>query len=223
MSWRQYRKIENGEFLLFGVDTCSGGGDSTACQVISKTKTDVPLVFHSQTTTSDFINELVRVLEAAFDLTKVKPVVALERNNGGSFLMDRVAAMNFGGKFDIFKMPNYGRENPADSVRLGWDTNSATRPKGLQELKDAVDKGILTIYDPLTIEELLSFVVVKTTSAMKAQAERGSHDDLVMALMIAWQLYMISAVTPVGTPQKDYSKYENYKQDVAYNDRGYLI
>lgn len=137
--------------------------------------------------------------------------------------MDRVAAMNFNGKFEIFRMPNYGRDNPSEGVRLGWDTNSATRSKGLQELKDVVDKGILIVYDALTIEELLSFIVVKTTSSTKAQAERGSHDDLVMALMIAWQLYMLSAVTKADATQKDYSKYENYKQDVAYNDRGYLI
>ena len=83
MSWKQYRKIENNEFLIFSVDTASGGADRTACQVISKTKVDVPLVFHSSVTTSDFIPELCRVAEKVYDLTKIKPVISLERNNGG--------------------------------------------------------------------------------------------------------------------------------------------
>jgi len=48
---------------------------------------------------------------------------------------------------------------------------------------------ILTIYDKITIEELYSFVVVRTTATVKAQAEQGMHDDLVMSLAIAWQLY----------------------------------
>jgi hypothetical protein len=46
----------------------------------------------------------------------------------------------------------------------------------------------------------------------------------VMALMIAWQMYMIAAITPTETmPKKDYSKYENYRQESVYNDRGYLV
>ena len=32
---------------------------------------------------------------------------------------------------------------------------------------------------------------VKTSASWKAQAEHGAHDDLVMALAIAWQLYQI--------------------------------
>ena len=59
----------------------------------------------------------------------------------------------------------------------------------LSDLKDMVDKGIATIYDRQTIEELFSFVIAKTSSSWKAQAEKGAHDDLVMALAGAWQLY----------------------------------
>jgi hypothetical protein len=191
MSWRQYRNIEKSEFLLFSVDTAAGGGDYTACQVMSKTKVDVPLVFHSKSTTSDFIPELSRVLERVFDFTGLKPVASIERNNGGAFLIDRLAGINYANKYDIFKMPKYGNVQEGDPALLGWLTSPATRPKMLQELKDAIEKQVFRIYDKQTINELLSFVVVQTSSYWKAKAEVGAHDDLVMALAIAWQMFQI--------------------------------
>ena len=220
MNWKQYREINKGEFLLFSIDTAAGGGDFTACQVISKTKIDVPLVFHSKTTTSDFINELVRVLELVFSTTGVRPVVALERNNGGSFLVDRLSALNFKGNYELFKMPKFGNINDElEETVYGWNMNSATRPKCLQELKDCIDKNLLKIYDKETIGELLSFVVMQSSSSWKAQAESGAHDDLVMALAITWQMYQICEV-PKTT--NDYSKYENYKQE-GYENKGLRI
>lgn len=189
--WSQYRKIEKGEFFVVAVDTCSGGGDFGPAQFLSKTKLDVPLVWHSNMTTADFIPELVRVLNKIYDITGVKPVVAIERNNGGAFLMDRLAGLNLLGKYMIFKMPTFGREDPAEAVKYGWDTNTATRPKMLQDLKSALDRRLFTVYHRQTIAECLSFVVVKTSSSWKAQAESGAHDDLVMSLAIAWQLYQI--------------------------------
>lgn len=209
--FRQYREIEKGEHIVVAVDTASGAGDYTAAQFLSKTRIDVPLVYQSKNTTADFIPDLSRVLDAIYDKTMLKPIVALERQNGGSFLIDRLAALNLKGKYEIFRMPTYGRVEPSDAVRLGWDTNTATRPKMLQELKEAIDKQALTVYDKPTINEMYSFVVVQTTSAWKAQAERGAHDDLVMALAIAWQMYQITPlrrleaafIPPVYKPSDD--------------------
>ena len=210
MSWRQYRKIEKNEFLLFSVDTAAGGGDYTACQVVSKTKIDAPLVFQSKTTTSDFIADLVRVLEAVSDFTGVKPVVSLERNNGGAFLIDRLAVLNYKGKYEVFKMPKYGVVNDQEETVFGWNMNTATRPKCLQELKDAIDHQAIKIYDSETVNECLSFVVMQSSSSWKAQAETGAHDDLVMSLAIAWQMYQICEPPKASA---DYTKWENFKQE----------
>src|SRR3989339_1123708 len=190
-NFRQYRAITKGEFVLCAVDTASGGLDYTAAQFLSKTKIDVPLVFHSKVTTSDFIPKLAEVLEKIYDTTNIKPIVAIERQNGGAFLVDRLAGINLRGKYEIFKMPNFGRDRAPDPVRLGGDTNTATRPKMLQDLKNAIDKKTLTIYDKLTINEMFSFVVMQTSSSWKAQAEKNAHDDLIMALAIVWQMYQI--------------------------------
>ena len=59
----------------------------------------------------------------------------------------------------------------------------------LSMLKECIDNKLLTIYDKPTVNEMFSFIVSQTSSSWKAQAEQGAHDDLIMALAIAWQLY----------------------------------
>jgi hypothetical protein len=74
--------------------------------------------------------------------------------------------------------------------KLGHDTNSATRPTMLAHLKDAIDNMLINIYDKMTIEEMFSFVVKLTPGGnWKAEAEVGAHDDLIMSLAGAWQMY----------------------------------
>jgi hypothetical protein len=124
---------------------------------------------------------LHEALERVFDITGTQPLVAIERANGGAFELDRLAALNRLGKYQIFRMP-------PDGLKLGWDTNLATRPKMLLDLKEMVDNRVLKIFDKATIEELFAFVKVRTSASIRAQAERGSHDDLVMALAIAVQV-----------------------------------
>ena len=186
---RKYRALMEGEFIVIGADTAAGGGDRCAAQFISKSNIDVPYVYHSDKTATEMTNEIYPILNKIYDDTGVKPVIAYERNNGGVFELERLATLNREGKFRIFTMPNYGKVENSEAVRLGWDTNSATRPAMLQQLKEVIDKKVLRIYDKATIEELFSFVVMKTSSSWKAQAESNSHDDLVMSLAIAFQLY----------------------------------
>jgi len=73
-----------------------------------------------------------------------------------------------------------------DTGKLGWDTNLGTRPKMLQEFKDAIEGELLHLYHRQTVNELFSFIIKPSG---KAEAEEGAKDDLVMALAGAWQLY----------------------------------
>jgi hypothetical protein len=187
--FRQYRDFQQGEFIVVAADTSSGLGDYCAAQFISKTKIDAPLVYHSKTIATEMTNVLYPTLEKIFDVTGVKPVIAYERNAGGTFEIERLATMNRLGKYTMFKMPTMGQVNPSEPVRYGWDTNTATRPAMLSQLKEAIDNKLLTLYDKITIEEMYSFIVSRTSVSVKAQAEHGTHDDLVMSLAIAWQLY----------------------------------
>ena len=180
------RQFEKSEQVVVGVDTSAGGGDYTTAQFLSRWKIDVPLVIHTNQSITAVTPIIHQELEKIYETTGVQPVVAYERNNGGVFEMERLGILNRNGKYKLFIMPSYGSTNNSDSTKIGWDTNTATRPKMLQDLKESIDKQLITLYHKPTINELFTFIVSKSG---KPEAEKNSHDDLIMALAIAWQLY----------------------------------
>lgn len=194
-AFRRYRQWQPDEFVLVYADTSWGGMDYSAAQFMSKDSIDVPLVYHQQGLASDMTPLLHQELERIFDITKVKPVVSYERNNGGVAELERLRSLNRLGKYRIYtQYSNIGMTDgtdTADNAKLGHDTNSGTRPGMLAALKDAIDNKLIRLYDKLTVDEMFSFVIKQTTSgAWKAQAENGAHDDLIMSLAGVWQMYL---------------------------------
>lgn len=188
--FKQFRKFEPNEFIVVGADTSMGGVDYSAAQFLSKTNLDVPLVYHSRKTTSYMTNELLPVLEKIHDETNVPPVIAYETNNGGSFELERLAQLNRLNKFRVYmQRRGIGTLDDPSPKKYGWTTSSATRPVMLQDLKEAVDNQLIRIYDETTITEMFAFIINQTSTSWRAQAEEGAHDDLIMSLAIAWQLY----------------------------------
>lgn len=189
--FRRYRDLGLGEFIVVGCDTSMGCGDNSVAQFMSVTKLDVPLVWSSGSSAVEMTNEIWPEFERIYDKTKIKPTVAYERNNGGTFEMERLAGLNRNGKYDIFQMPQVGNVDNAEARKLGWDTNTATRPAMLVALKELIDNKLVRIYDTQTIEEMFAFINVHTSTSYKAQAEKNAHDDHVMSLAIANQLRLM--------------------------------
>jgi hypothetical protein len=190
--FRRYRQWNRDEFILCYADTSWGGEDYCAAHFLSKDTIDIPLVYHQQGLASDMTPRLHMELERIFDITKVKPVVSYERNNGGVAELERLKALNRDGKYRIYTQ--YKGVGTVDATetdsKMGHDTTRFNREGMLALLKDAIDNQIITIYDKLTIEEMFSFIVAKSASgSWKAQAEQGAHDDLIMSLAGVWQMY----------------------------------
>ncbi len=196
---------------MVGGDTAMGANDYSVAQFLSKTKLNVPLVWHSRQTTTVMVNEIVPAMERIHDITGKAPVIALERNFGGAFEMDRLSTLNRAGKFKLYmEKQGIGSIDNPDLHKYGYTTSSATRPKMLEDLKQAIDTHALQLYDEQTINELFSFIVVQTSSAWKAQAEKNAHDDLVMALAIAWQMYQTER-EPVSNQQVTPNNFSKYR------------
>lgn len=127
-------------------------------------------------------------LEKIHRETGVRPVVAYETNNGGVFELQRLATLNRDGHWIMYQQKsNVGTtEVVENTIKYGFNTNSATRPAILQILKEAIDNQLINIYDKPTISEMFSFIIKPNG---RPEAEQSSHDDLVMSLAIAWQMY----------------------------------
>lgn len=196
MSFRRYRPYKRGEFIIVACDTSSGGGDYSCGQFLSKSNLDVPTVYHSQITATEMTPHIAVELTKIYNETGVKPIVAYETNNGGVFELERLATLNREGNWRMYEMKSSvgTTKTTSESGRYGFNTNSATRPAMLQLLKEAVDNQLIQIYDKPTINEMFSFIIKPNG---RPEAEQSAHDDLVMSLAIAWQMYQTEE--PINT------------------------
>jgi hypothetical protein len=196
--FRRYRDYAKGEFIIVAADTSSGGNDYSCAQFLSKTNLDVPVVYHSKVTATEMTPLIAIELEAIYKQTGVKPVVAYETNNGGVFELQRLATLNRNGNYTMYMQKTIGTLDGLETTqKYGFSTNSATRPAMLQLLKEAIDNQLLTIYDKPTINEMFAFIIKPNG---RAEAESGAHDDLVMSLAIAWQMYQTENQLSVKKP-----------------------
>lgn len=187
--FRLYRPIERGEFFVVAVDCAQGGIDANFGQFLSKTKTDVPLVFEKKCVAAEMTPIIHEALEWLYSLTGVEPVVAFERQMGGVSALSNLQTLNRNGHYRIFQRRKLGTiEGEQLTDTIGWDTNAQTRPQMLGDLKQAIDNKLIQIYDKTTVDELGKFIINKRG---RAEAAPNCHDDAVMSLAIAWQIYQV--------------------------------
>lgn len=218
---KEFRDLKQGEQIYVGVDTADGCGDYCVAQMFSSKHFDFPMVLAMPDIATVFTDELFPILEYINDCTGLQPLVAYERAKGGACELDRLARLNKKGKYEIFRMPI---QDPVTGVitkadRLGWDTNSATRPQILSHLKEAIDNRLIRIYDIETLNECFSFVRVQHSNAIKAEAEKNAHDDRVMSAAIAYEMYL--QYPDLGREQTGLAKQMQKYQRRIQNSGGY--
>ena len=111
-----------------------------------------------------------------------KPVLAVENNGLG------IAVLN---KLEELRYPNlYFQKTPTGQKRPkpGWSTNAVSRLAAIGELVTAIrDESLITRFKPQVLE-MMNFYWKPTKEGSRPEAARGTHDDLVMSLVIAYQM-----------------------------------
>lgn len=187
MSFYQFRKIEAGEWFIVCADCSQGGNDFNSCSFFSTKHLDFPLEYHSQGVAANMTDAVHPVLEKLFDVTGVQPLVAFEQNNGGISEMERLKTLNRLNKYSLYTMRVYGNATEEkDTNKLGFSTNTATRPILLGDYKKAFDGKAFRIYYDKSIAEHFTFIIGKTG---KPEHANKKHDDTVFSKAICWQLY----------------------------------
>lgn len=184
---RLYRQPKKGEFFVVGGDCAQGGSDSNFVQFLSKDSIDIPLVLQMSGVAASMTPVLHQTLEWLYDKTGVQPIVALERNNGGSSEMERLRLLNRLQKYRLYTYRKLGTvKGEQQTETLGFTTDSVSRPRMIGDWKEAFDTQQVIIYDEETIKQHRTFIVNKSN---RPEAAPNTHDDAVMSAAIAWQLY----------------------------------
>lgn len=136
-------------------------------------QSEVCAVIHSNEIKTDiYAYEIYKLCEQYFF-----PLIGIENNTLGVAVLNKLVELGYPRLYST-------KDKKGNVKKLGWTTSGMSRQTSLIELSTAIDNGsLITKYRPQVLE-LMSFYFDEG----KAQAAKGSHDDLVMSLMIANQL-----------------------------------
>jgi len=156
--------------------------DFSVAQVINARTMEQVAVWHGRIPADSFAKELERL--AYFYNTAL---LGVERNNQG---IATLVVLN-----QLYYPMLFFREDVSDlgessASKLGWETNTKTRPIMITDLGMFIRNRDLKINDEDTIKELMTFA---KNAKGKDEAQAGCFDDRVMSLAVAGQMYRRSA------------------------------
>lgn len=165
-----------------GADTSEGNADSdmSVCGIINKETGEQVAVLRGRWRPEVFARKAVSLCRYYNNA-----LFACEINNHGHSVMNTV--MNV----CMYKHLYY-RIRPIDKNKFGtsktekvpgWNTNAATRPLLLDDLNEALEEGYMKPNDPIMLAECKTFI----DNGGRYEADKGQHDDSIIAWGIAWQ------------------------------------
>ncbi len=163
------RPVPGREYALSADPSEGVGGDPGAAVVYDRVDGEHVATIHGQFAT----HEMARVLDEV-GREYNNALVIVERNNHGHAVLQALV--------ETLKYPRLFRDK---DERPGWLNNGAARPAALEALFDAHREERWSSPDRMSLGEMLTFVVGKDG---KAEAAKGSHDDLVISHAIIWSV-----------------------------------
>jgi len=178
--WAEYNPTHR---YGIGADTAEGiGRDSCASVIIdfSTIPNRIVATYESPVIPPDlFGHELIRQGKLYGGC-----LLAPEANNTG-YATVAILSENYS-ESKIFHQAFKDKMTGEETTKLGWHTNSSTKPSAIYELKSAVEEGQLEVPDTDLIEECKHYQIRDLKSIKKPGMTR--HFDKLVALAIAWQL-----------------------------------
>lgn len=179
-SLKIWKKPERSGQYVIGADSAEGvkGGDYACAQVIDRRSFEQVATFHQRCDPDIFARELNR-LGRYYNMATIAP----ERNAGGIATVLVLRELDYS---NIYIREKVGQITDRLTPELGWLTDMKTKPLMISNTQKAIRDKLVIVHDEATINELFSY---QYDDAGHANAPNGSHDDRVIALMIAVEMY----------------------------------
>ena len=126
--------------------------------------------------------------------------IGVEANNHGHSVVQKLKEIYN----NLFREMDFTKDVDVEKVRIGWMTNSATRPIMCGDLREAVHAGSDGTLDKQFLNECRTFVYNKNG---KPEADTGCLDDRVMSKAITFQVHkwLPAPIESVKENEKKYS------------------
>jgi hypothetical protein len=182
-SWTYFKPYKPNHAYGIGVDVAEGvGQDSSAIVVLdfTKPKAEVVATYESNKIAPDILAYEVRNIAREYG----NPIVAIERNNyGGGVTLNEIKSL-YRNLYTTIRTDKLTNEQ---TDKLGWETNSKTKPRMFYDLKTAVDENLFIPNSEVICLEMLSYNQKKLNQRGSKEGET-QHWDMLTATAIAYQM-----------------------------------
>jgi phage terminase large subunit len=198
-----YREPEEGRPYVIGGDTSGEGSDFFVAQVLDNVTGEQVAVLRHQYDEDTYAKQVCCLGRYYNDA-----LVGIEANFS-TYPIKRLEQLGYRNQYVREQEDTY---TGGVSRAFGFRTTATTRPVLIGTLVEAMRDSIGTVNDRATLEEMLTFV---RSEKLRPEAEKGAHDDCVMALAIAWyirpqQRMTVTAKEPEGVSRWTEDMWEDY-------------
>lgn len=175
-----WKRPIQGEFYVIGGDVAEGkiDGDYSVGQVLDSNCDNVA-TWYGHIDPDLFGYELVKLAKYYNDA-----YLSVEANNHGLTTLKAIQGYDY---WNLYFAKIYDRFTDSITQKLGWQTTSKTKPMMIDKLAEFVRDFHIGVKSRTTIQELLTYIIEENGST---NAQQGCHDDTVMALAIALQVWL---------------------------------
>lgn len=170
---------------VIGADPSGGvGRDNGAAYVLNRTTGTLVARIWGQLEPNDFASDLYK-LGTYYN----KAFINVEANNHGHAVIQALVAKNYR---NLYKRRVMDEMTKQITNKIGFLTSNESKLSLTENFKTACKEGKLISFDKDLIAELTTFVQVasKTGRSIRREASGGSHDDLVMAACLTWEMHL---------------------------------
>lgn len=160
------------DYTVIGADTAGDGSDYFAAHVLDRQGRQLATLH--QDMDEDLFTKQLYCLGIYFN-----SLIAVE-SNFSSYPIREIQRLGY---TNMYVRETYDNALKTYQKRYGFRTTSVSRPLIIANLVELFREEIYKINDRSTLNEALSFVKING----KPQASSGTHDDLIMALAIAYE------------------------------------
>jgi hypothetical protein len=171
---------EEGKFYCIGADVAEGliTGDYSVGVVLDE-NLDIAALWHGHIDPDLFGKELVGLARYYNDA-----YLGVEVNNHGRTTLRSIMQEDY---YNIYYAKIYDKISDQVTQKVGWATTPRTKPLMINALAEYIREKWLGIKSKLIIKECLTYIIEDNGST---NAQEGCHDDTVMGLGIALQLFL---------------------------------
>lgn len=201
-----YAKPERSKRYCVGCDTAGSGVDRFTAQVLEVSTGRQVAVFCGKLEEDEYARQLYALGRYYNDA-----LIAVEVNFS-TYPAKELLRLGYSHQY-LRESGDSASGRPTD--KLGFVTNSLTRPQIVGNLIRVMRDGISLLSDRMTLEEMLAFI---RNAAGRAEAQTGAHDDLVMALAIAYHVresVLMGEICPDAEP--DFSSWTDDRVEDYWN------